>query len=95
MDFEKDIRPISDFKRNTPAMLKYIKKTGTPMVLTLKGKAEAVVMSPAAYRGMMAAQEEMEVRAAIKEGIADAEAGRFITLDEFIASSPVKNTKKS
>lgn len=86
MDFERDIRPISDFKRNTPAFLKQLKKTGEPVVLTIKGKAEAVLLSPAAYREFAALQERLEVIAAIKKGLADVEAGRGVPLEESMAA---------
>lgn len=86
MDFERDIRPISDFKRHTPAFLKQIRKTGAPVVLTIKGKAEAVLMSPAAYHALAALQERLEVIAAIQEGLADVDAGRGVPLEESMAA---------
>lgn len=95
MDFERDIRPISDFKRNTPAMLKQLKQTGEPMVLTSKGKPEAVVMSPAAYQELWAAQERLEVLAAIRQGLAEADAGMGVPLEESMRAFARKHGLKA
>ncbi|HKI17344.1 MAG TPA: type II toxin-antitoxin system Phd/YefM family antitoxin [Isosphaeraceae bacterium] len=40
----RDIHPLTDFKRNTPAFLRQLKESGYPLVLTVNGKAEIVVM---------------------------------------------------
>lgn len=95
MDFERDIRPISDFKRNTPAMLKQLKQTGEPMVLTSKGKPEAVVMSPAAYHALWLAQERLEVLAAIREGLAEADAGMGVPWKESMEAFAHKHGLKA
>lgn len=46
-----DIQPLSHFKRNTQEVREHLKATGNPMVLTVNGKAEMVVMDAAAYEG--------------------------------------------
>ena len=43
----KNIHPLSDFLRNTKTRIKQLKKTGEPVILTVNGKAEAVVLSAA------------------------------------------------
>lgn len=40
----EDIRSITDLKRNTTNILSQIHSTGRPVVLTVNGKAEAVLM---------------------------------------------------
>ena len=37
------IHSLATFKRNSSGLMKRIKKTGRPLVLTIKGKAEAVL----------------------------------------------------
>lgn len=91
MDFERDIRPISDFKRNTPAMLKQLKQTGEPMVLTSKGKPEAVVMSPAAYREMAGMMERMETVAALRVALNGIDDGKGVKLEEALAAFDEKH----
>ena len=74
-----DIDSLTNFKRQTAAYLKQLHETGAPVVLTVNGKAEVVVQDAAAYRRLAerAAQiEREETVAAIREALADVEAGR-------------------
>jgi prevent-host-death family protein len=50
LDISQDIHSLTTFKRDTSGMMKRMKKSGRPLVLTVKGKAEAVVMDPALYQ---------------------------------------------
>ena len=45
----EDIRSITDLKRNTNAVLEQIHKTKRPVVLTVNGKAEAVLVDAKEY----------------------------------------------
>ena len=76
---ETDIDSLTNFKRQTATYLKQLHKMGTPVVLTVNGKAEVVVQDAAAYRRLVerAAQVERdETVAAIREALIDIEAGR-------------------
>lgn len=74
-----DIDSLTNFKRQTAAYLQQLRKTGSPVVLTVNGKAEVVVQDAAAYRRLVerAAQAEREETvAAIRDALEDVEAGR-------------------
>ncbi len=76
---ETDIDSLTNFKRQTATYLKQLRATGTPVVLTVNGKAEVVVQDAAAYRRLVqraARAERDETVAAIREALADVEAGR-------------------
>jgi prevent-host-death family protein len=45
----EDIRSITDLKRNTNAVLEQIHKTKRPVVLTVNGKTEAVLVDAKEY----------------------------------------------
>jgi len=45
----EDIRSITDLKRNTNSVLDQIHKTRRPVVLTVNGKAEAVLVDAEEY----------------------------------------------
>ena len=45
----EDIRSITDLKRNTNSVLSQIHKTKRPVVLTVNGKAEAVIVDAGEY----------------------------------------------
>ena len=44
IDVSQDIHSLTTFKRGSNGLIKRMKKTGRPLVLTVKGKAEAVIM---------------------------------------------------
>lgn len=52
VDVSRDIVPLTDFKRRTTEFVERLKRTGGPMVLTVNGKPEIVVLDPAAYQRM-------------------------------------------
>ena len=76
MDLTQDILSLSDFKRRSAALLAQMKATQRPLVLTVDGHAEFVVVDADSYRKMEAQALRYETIEAIKEGIADMEAGR-------------------
>lgn len=78
-DLENGIDSLTNFKRQTATYLKRLKKTGTPVVLTVNGKAEVVVQDPEAYQKLVetaARADREETVAAIRAGLDDVKAGR-------------------
>lgn len=73
LDLANDIRSLSDFKRNTVALLDRLRETGSPLVLTVNGKAEVVVQDAAAYQALLDRVATIE---GIQRGLADVKAGR-------------------
>lgn len=53
LSITEDIRSITDLKRNTNAVLDQIRKTRRPVVLTINGKAEAVLLSTKEYEKIL------------------------------------------
>jgi prevent-host-death family protein len=51
----EDIRSITDLKRNTNSVLEQIHKTKRPVVLTVNGKAAAVLLAAKEYEKMVSA----------------------------------------
>jgi prevent-host-death family protein len=49
LSITQDIRSITDLKRNTSLVLEQIHKTRRPVVLTVNGKAEAVLIDAGEY----------------------------------------------
>lgn len=54
LDIKNGIRSLSEFKQHSSEILKYIKKTQSPAILTINGKAEAVLLDPESYQKLMA-----------------------------------------
>jgi len=79
IDLENGIDSLTNFKRQTADYLRQLHSSGEPLVLTVNGKAEVVVQDAGAYQRLVeraARADREESVAAIREGLADAEAGR-------------------
>jgi len=72
IDVSQDIQSLTMFKRNSSGMMKRMKKTGRPLVLTVKGKAEAVVMDACVYQDLA---DRLDAVARIRRGLAQAKKG--------------------
>jgi prevent-host-death family protein len=96
LDIAKDIQSLSHFKRNTAQVMKQMKASGNPVVLTVNGRAEAVVQDAAAYQRLMALAEQAEMREFLREAKADIEAGRMVDAKDFLqALGKKKKAKKA
>lgn len=75
MKLSRDIESLTKFKRETPRLLKQLKQTKEPMVLTVKGKASVVVQDAEAYEELMIMKDRMETIAGIKKGLEEMKRG--------------------
>ena len=83
LDIGKDIRSLSDFKRNSREFLERMRETGNPVVLTINGRAEVVVQDAASYQKLLNYIGDMEAREGIKRGLADVDGGRVTPIEKF------------
>jgi prevent-host-death family protein len=79
IDVVQDIHSLTTFKRNSSGLMRRMKKTGRPLVLTVNGKAEAVVLDPTIYQQVA---EHLDVIARIRRGLDQAKNGEGQTVDE-------------
>jgi len=75
LDLDRDIHPLSDFKRNTPKYLEQLREMGDPMVLTINGRAALVVMDTESYQEILDRLAYAEELAAIRKGIEEFDRG--------------------
>jgi prevent-host-death family protein len=76
IDLSFDVHSLSDFKRNTPAFMDRMKKSGHPVVLTINGKAQLVVQDAASYQRLLELAERAEMKEFLTESRGDIDAGR-------------------
>jgi prevent-host-death family protein len=79
--FEESL-PIDELSARGASALRRLREMGRPIVITDDGKPAAVLITPEEFERT---REYRRVRAAIREGLADSEAGRLIDDDELEA----------
>ena len=76
----EDIRSITDLKRNTNSVLDQIHKTKRPVILTVNGKAEAVLVDAKEYEKITNAFSLLKLLAPAEEDIKE---GRYSDAKDF------------
>ena len=76
MDITKDIQPMTTFRNNSAEILRHLKETGRPVVLTVNGRAAAVVQDAEAYQRLLDLAAEASAAVGIRQGLEDLRAGR-------------------
>lgn len=69
MKLTRDIHSLSTFKRDSAKLMRQMKKTKEPVVLTVNGKAELVVQDAESYQKLLDAKDRMEAIDGIKRGL--------------------------
>ena len=90
LNLSKDIHPLTEFKRNTAEMVKQMKKTKRPVVLTVNGKAELVVQDANSYQDLLERLERLEAVKAIRQGLRDVEEGRVYDAEDALEKLRIK-----
>src|SRR5216683_8052076 len=75
-DIKKDIQAMTTFRRNPAKFLKHLKKTRKPLILTINGKAEAVVQDAEAYQRLLDIAAQADASQGICQGLEDEKKGR-------------------
>jgi prevent-host-death family protein len=70
-DIKKDIQAMTTFRRNPAKFLKHLKKTRKPLILTVNGKAEAVVQDAEAYQRLLDIAAQADASEGIRQGLED------------------------
>lgn len=75
-DITKDIQSLTTFRRNSGRLLNQLRKSRRPLVLTVRGKAKAVVQDAEAYQRLLDTAARADVDEAIRQGLDDVTRGR-------------------
>jgi len=82
----RDIDSLSNFKRETARFVERLKKSGNPVVLTINGKAELVVLDAASFERLASLAQRVESLEFLRESLEDADAGRTKPMRKFMKS---------
>jgi len=77
LDFTKDIQSLTTFRRRSGDFMKQLRKTRRPVVLTVKGKAAAIVQDAEAYQRLLDIAARADAREGIRQGLDDVKRGRI------------------
>ena len=74
-----DVRPVTEFRANTSAVLEQVHATKRPVILTQHGRSAAVLMDVEVYEGLL---DEVALLRAVRAGEMEMLAGEVTTNDE-------------
>ncbi len=76
LDITKDIQSLTTFRRRSGDFMKQLKKSKRPVVLTVKGKAAAIVQDAEAYQRLLDIAARADLEEGIRQGLDDVAHGR-------------------
>ena|SRR5437867_1154540 len=75
LQISEDILPIGEFKTRASQVLRKLREAQRPIVITQNGKPTAVLITPEEFDRLRERDRFLE---AVREGLADSEAGRVV-----------------
>lgn len=86
LNLAQDIQSLTTFRRRSGDFMKQLRKTKRPVVLTVKGKAAAVVQDAESYQRLLDIAASASAEEGIRQGLEDARAGRTRAARDFFAA---------
>jgi len=83
LNIATDIHSLTSFRRSSASMIKQLRKSKRPLVLTVNGKAAAVVQDAVAYQRLLDMAARADALEGIRQGLEDAAKGRTRPAREF------------
>jgi prevent-host-death family protein len=83
LDITSDIQSLTTFRRSSGDFMKRLRKTKRPVVLTVNGKAAAVVQDAEAYQRLLDIAASADANEGIRQGLEDVAKGRTRLAREF------------
>jgi prevent-host-death family protein len=75
LDITSDIQSLTTFRRRSGDFMKQLKKTKRPVVLTVNGKAAAIVQDAEAYQRLLDIAAHADAEEGIRQGLEDVARG--------------------
>ncbi len=90
LDLEADIQPVSDFRANASALIRQVRESGRPLVLTQRGRGAAVLLDIGAYQRLLEENEELRD---VQQALGDVRDGRMVEHADVVARVAARLTK--
>jgi prevent-host-death family protein len=94
LDLTRDIQSLTTFRRRSGDFLKQLRKSKRPVVLTVKGKAAAVVQDAEAYQRLLDIAAAADAREGIRQGLEESRKGQGQSAREFFKKFEAEIKKK-
>ena len=91
MKLARDIMSLSTFKRDSNKVMRQMKKTKEPVVLTVNGKAAVVVQDAQSYQSLLELKERAETVEVLRQRLATVGRKKERTADQFFTEFFAKN----
>jgi prevent-host-death family protein len=91
MKLARDIMSLSTFKRDSNKVMRQLKKTKEPVVLTVNGRAEIVVQDAESYQRLLELKERAEVIETLRQRLASRGRKKGRPVDDFFSEFFAKN----
>jgi prevent-host-death family protein len=75
LDITKDIHSLTTFRRRSGDFMKQLKRSKRPVILTVKGKAAAIVQDAEAYQRLLDIAARADAHEGIRQGPQGSPAG--------------------
>jgi antitoxin YefM len=79
INFENDIKPLSEFRANAANLVKQVKDSKRPLILTQHGKSSAVLVDVAAYQALIDQLELLQEVQLAEKQVAE---GKYLSDEE-------------
>ena len=76
LNITTDIQSLTTFRRSSAKVMKHLRESKRPMVLTVKGKAAAVVQDAEAYQRLLDIAARADAHEGTRQGMEDARKGK-------------------
>ena len=91
MKLARDIMSLSTFKRDSNKVMRQMKKTKAPVVLTVNGKAAVIVQDAESYQRLLDLKERTEVVETLRQRLASLGRKKGRPVEDFFTEFFIKH----
>jgi prevent-host-death family protein len=86
LDITTDIQSLTTFRRSSGDFMKQLRKTKRPLVLTVNGRAAAIVQDAEAYQRLLDIAARADAGEGIRQGLEDVRKGKTRPARQFFSA---------
>jgi prevent-host-death family protein len=83
LDITKNVQSLTTLRRRSGDFMKQLKKSKRPVLITVKGKAAAIVQDAVAYQQLLDIAARADAHEGIRQGLEQSKQGQGCDAEEF------------